>query len=225
MNNIMERIPEHDLMDTVEQAEAYADTDFSEPHDAFVAYFAERFPGFSGGEVIDLGCGTADVIIRFAHAFPDTHITGVDGARTMLNVALRDIESNSLTERIRLHKCLMPDNDLQKKQYDAVISNSLLHHLNDPLVIWQAVKHCAKKDAPVFVMDLFRPESTEQTEELVRKHAADAPQSLKKDFYNSLLAAYNRDEIAGQLKKADLGHLTVETISDRHVIIWGQNSG
>lgn len=222
---MMERIPEHDLTDTAEQAEAYANTNFSEPHEAFVAYFKERFPGFSGGEVLDLGCGTADVIIRFAKAFPDTHITGVDGARAMLDVGLREIESNGFTKRIELRKCLMPDNSLSEKQYDAVISNSLLHHLNDPLIIWQAVKRCAKKGAPVFVMDLFRPKNTEKAEGLVRMHASDAPQLLKKDFYKSLLASYTSEEISGQLKTAELGYLTVETISDRHVIIWGQNHG
>lgn len=212
-------------MDTVEQAEAYADTDFSEPHESFVLHFKERFPGFTGVEVIDLGCGTADVIIRFARAFPDTHITGVDGASAMLDAGLRDIEYNRLTERIKLRKCLMPDSSLREKQYDAVISNSLLHHLKDPLALWQAAKDCAKNGAPVFVMDLFRPASTEQAKELVNMHAADAPQLLKKDFYKSLLASYTIDEIAGQLKTAGLGHLAVETVSDRHVIVWGQNSG
>ena len=221
----MERVPEHDLMDSVEQAEAYACMDFSEPHEAFVSHFAERFPGFLKGDVLDLGCGGADVTIRFARVFPETCITGIDGAQAMLDIGSRDVLSGGLAGHISLRKCLMPDPDIAKKQYDAVISNSLLHHLSDPMIIWQAVKHCAKKGAPVFVMDLFRPDSAEQAVELVRTHAADAPPILKKDFYNSLLSAYTKEEIIGQLKTAGMDFLSVETISDRHIIVWGQNSG
>ena len=56
MSDLEQRIPEPQLMDDEAQAEAYATTDFSEPHQAFVTHFTERFPDFSGGEVMDLGC-------------------------------------------------------------------------------------------------------------------------------------------------------------------------
>ena len=39
----MERIPEPELMDDPEQARAYASADFSEPHQAFVERFTQRF--------------------------------------------------------------------------------------------------------------------------------------------------------------------------------------
>ncbi len=217
----MERIPEHDLMNDSAQAEAYAESDFSEPHDAFVAHFRIRFSGFSKGDVLDLGCGTADVIIRFARAFPETHITGIDGAQAMLNIGLRDIDLEGLTNQIKLKRYLLPDNELSKKQFDAVISNSLLHHLNDPLILWQTIKRCAKHEAPIFVMDLLRPDTEEQAKEFVQLYAADASTILQKDFYNSLLAAYTVDEIQQQLITATLDNLTIEVVSDRHVLVWG----
>ena len=82
----MERIPEPDLMDDAEQAEAYAEADFSEPHEAFVRHFKTCFPDFLSGELLDLGCGTADVIIRLARVFPGVNITGIDGAQAMLDL-------------------------------------------------------------------------------------------------------------------------------------------
>ena len=219
----MDRIPEHDLMDTAEQAEAYAETDFSEAHDAFVSYFRKRFPDFSEGDALDLGCGTADVIIRFARAYPKARITGIDGAQAMLDIGLRDVELKGHSDQIRLQKCLLPDNKLQTIKFDAVISNSLLHHLDDPLVIWKTVKHCAKPGAPIFIMDLMRPHSIETAKGLVELHAADAPDILKKDFYSSLLAAYTTEEVRRQLKEADIHNLTVEIVSDRHLVAWGRN--
>ena len=48
----MKRISEHELMDDVSQAKAYAEADFSEAHNAFVEYFKVRFPDFSSGEAL-----------------------------------------------------------------------------------------------------------------------------------------------------------------------------
>jgi ubiquinone/menaquinone biosynthesis C-methylase UbiE len=217
----MERIPEPDLMDNAEQARAYAETDFSEAHDAFVSHFKSRFPDFNEGHVLDLGCGNADVIIRFARAFPDSNITGVDGAQAMLDIGLRDLEAKGCVHQIRLCRCLLPDDSLSSRYFDAVISNSLLHHLNDPLIIWDTIKKCAGPGTPIFVMDLMRPDSPEEAEKLVQLYAGDASPILKRDFYNSLHAAYITDEIMYQLKTADLGYLKVEVVSDRHVLVWG----
>lgn len=218
----MKRIPEPDLMDSVEQAEAYAATDFSEPHNAFVQYFKYRFPDFSEGRVLDLGCGTADVIIRFAGEFQRSHITGMDGAREMLDIGINDITSRGLTERITLKQCLLPHHDIYAGQFDAIISNSLLHHLLDPMVLWDTIKQYRRERSPVFIMDLYRPDTSETARSLVNEYAADAPDLLKKDFYNSLLASYNKNEIQDQLTQSGLGHFKVETVTDRHIIIWGQ---
>ena len=67
----MERIPEPELMDDPAQAYAYANADFSEPHQAFVERFTQCFPGHAPRRVLDLGCGAADITIRFARAYAD----------------------------------------------------------------------------------------------------------------------------------------------------------
>jgi len=218
---MIERTPEPDLMNDIAQAEAYAETDFSEPHDAFVALFAERFPDFKGTNVLDLGCGTADVIIRFANMFPNVHITGIDGAQAMLNIGLRDVKRSGLADRIDLKRCILPDNELSKQKFDAVISNSILHHLKDPLILWELINNCSKDQAPVFIMDLMRPDDTETAARHVQLYAEGAPEILKEDFYNSLLASYTLNEVKEQLNDAGLSNLTVEAVSDRHLIAWG----
>lgn len=218
----MKRIPEPDLMDDAEQARAYAEADFSEPHEAFVKHFSLRFPDFSSGEVLDLGCGTADVIIRFARAFPKVNITGIDGAQAMLNIGLHDVKKEGFEHRIKLHKCMMPDSELSKEKFDAVISNSLLHHLLDPLILWQTVKQCAKPGAAIFVMDLLRPPDVESAKSLLRLYAAEAPPLLQKDFFNSLLSAYSVKELRQQIEAVNLDNLCIGIVSDRHVLIWGE---
>lgn len=219
----MKRIPESQLMDDFEQARAYALADFEEPHNHFITLFRERFPDEAmEGIALDLGCGPGDITKRFANAFPACRIHAVEGAESMLMFARQMIDFEMLHERVRLFKRLLPTDKLPKAQYDAVICNSLLHHLDDPMVLWRTVNQFAKPGAAIFVMDLMRPDSRETAEVMRRQYAANEPAILQQDFYNSLLAAYTPDEVKTQLQKADLGHLTVEEVSDRHLLVSGR---
>jgi len=218
----MHRIPEPELMDSPEQAQAYASADFSEPHDAFITYFREKFPDFKQGAVLDLGCGTADVTIRFARAYPDVTLLAVDGAAAMLEAGMHAVRDSGLAERIYLECHHLPNESLAEDKFDAIISNSLLHHLYNPMTLWQAVKQDAKPGAPVLVMDLIRPASVVEAMQLVRKHASEASPLLQNDYYHSLLASYRLQEVKKQLYKADLDHFQVEVVGDRHILIWGK---
>lgn len=202
----MERIPEPELMDDPEQARAYANADFSEPHQAFVERFAQCFPRHRPQRVLDLGCGAADITIRFARAYPDCELNGVDGAPSMLMLAREAIARAGLEHRIHLSEARLPASALPRRTFDTLISNSLLHHLHDPQVLWRTVAEHAAPRAPVFLMDLCRPVSRKQAEQLVVTHAGTEPEVLKRDFFNSLLAAYRPEEITAQLAQAGFSH-------------------
>ena len=69
-------------------------------------------------------------------------------------------------------------------------------------------------------MDLVRPESRDEAEELVERYAANESRVLRTDFFNSLLAAYRLEEIEQQLQGFRRVSFAVEMVSDRHVMIW-----
>jgi SAM-dependent methyltransferase len=216
------RVAEPELMDTLEQARAYAAADFSQPHQAFVTYFRDRFPGFAAGRVLDLGCGTADVTVRFARAYPEARVHGVDGARAMLDEGARLVRQAGLDARVTLELVRLPSPSIAGAGYDAVISNSLLHHLADPAVLWSSIGAAARPGAPVFVMDLRRPASTDAAQRLVDEYGIDESPVLRDDFYRSLCAAYTPEEVRSQLDTAaGLAHLRVEVVSDRHLVVYG----
>ncbi len=218
----MQRITEPELMTDPAQAQAYAEADFSVPHDAFVAYFAARFPDFRAGRVLDLGCGAADVTLRFARAYPDAEIVGIDGAEAMLALGRAAIARANGTDRITLRCTHLPDSTLEHQAFDAVISNSLLHHLAAPEVLWQTIQHAAKPGAAVCVVDLLRPHTCEAATRLLELHAGAAPEILRRDFFNSLLAAYEIEEVRAQLRAATLPQFQVDLVSDRHMLIFGR---
>jgi ubiquinone/menaquinone biosynthesis C-methylase UbiE len=216
----MQRTPEPELMTDADQVLAYAEADFEEPHQRFVDLLGERLPRLpQSGNALDIGCGPGDITCRFARAFPGFHVDGLDGSLPMLELARKAAASAGLTERARFHHCYLPEGDAPSERYDLVFSNSLLHHLADPAVLWRSVRRWSGPDGAVFVMDLARPDSTRQAARLVDQYSRDEPEVLRRDFYNSLLAAYRPDEVRQQLKQSDLAHLRLEMVSDRHWLV------
>ena len=216
----MKRIPEPELMDDPEQARAYAHADFSEPHQAFVEHFRRCLPDHEPRRVLDLGCGPADISIRFARAYPLCTVSGIDGAQAMLSLGITAIEAAGLSARIHLRRLRLPAELPAAQGFDTVISNSLLHHLAEPAALWQALKQVGA--AAVFIMDLLRPDSEQSARTLVEQYAGNEPAILRNDFYHSLLAAYRPEEIQSQLQVAGLDHCLVTGVaSDRHLLVWG----
>lgn len=221
----MERKPEPELMEGAEQAAAYAAADFEAPHARVIELFREAFPGEDvAGDVLDLGCGPGDIALRFARAFPNCRVVGIDGSREMLRRG-REIQFRQpaeLRDRILLVHGLLPGADLHGQKFGTIICNSLLHHLHDPAVLWNAVKQFAKPGAPVLLVDLLRPADERTARELTRMHCAGEPEILQHDFFHSLLAAFTPEEIRAQLDAAGLGHFEVRAVSDRHVRVAGR---
>lgn len=217
----MERQLEPEIMDGEEQVRAYAQTDFSKENQWFVDQFLEGFSDFREGVILDLGCGPADIPIRFIQACPSLHFIAVDASGPMIQVAQAAIEQANLTDRIRLLTQRVQDLKMDEPA-DAIISNSLVHHIPNPFQFWYGLKQLAKPGAPVLVMDLLRPETKEDAQAIVDEYAANEPQQLRQDFYNSLLAAFSEDEVAAHLAEMNLSRLLVDVPDDRHWIVTGR---
>jgi len=220
----MQRVPEPELMDDQAQAAAYAAADFSEAHSRIIAAFESLFPRFcASGRVLDLGCGPGDIGFRFAARYPACRVLGVDGAAAMLAHARRRKAGEAqLGRRVDFLEGLLPGAAIPAVPYAAIISNSLLHHLHDPDVLWQTVAAHAQPGTCIFVADLMRPPNSAMARQLVDRHAAGEPGVLRRDFYHSLCAAFEPAEVEAQLRAAGLPELAVDIISDRHLVVHGQ---
>ncbi len=220
----MKRRPEPELMEEPEQALAYAQADFSESNTLFIKLLAELKPGpLDGARALDLGCGPADIVCRFLRAYPNATCDAVDGSNAMLDQARATLERvPGLAPRCRLLLECLPSPALAQGQYDLVLSNSLLHQLHNPQVLWQTVRETARPGALVLVMDLMRPASAGWAEALVATYTANEPELLRTDFRNSLFAAFEPKEVEDQLQEAGLSELQVGVVSDRHLAVCGR---
>jgi ubiquinone/menaquinone biosynthesis C-methylase UbiE len=210
-------------MDSEAQTLAYAAADFDEANSLFTDYFRARFADLpASGRMADLGCGPGDITIRMAKALPEWRVTGLDAGENMLRRAQELLSASGMSNRVDFRLAYLPDPSLESGSWEAVVSNSLLHHLPDPQVLWRSIRQLGKPGAAVQVMDLIRPESEESARNLVELYASDAPDVLREDFYHSLLAAYTPVEVSGQLIEAGLDRLKIESASDRHWIVSGR---
>lgn len=223
----MERIVEPELMEEEEQSLAYAEADFEQPHNYFIQLFREKFGTQIGNNVLDLGCGTGDITLRFAKAYADCHIDGIDGSKAMLSYAHQDLAAcdESIIPRVNFIKGILPQASLPLDNYDVIISNSLLHHLHNPLVFWQCIHSYSQKGTKIFMMDLLRPDNIQEAFKLVENYANNEPSILQRDFFNSLCAAFTLNEVKQQLTSQNLDYLSVQQISDRHLIVYGEYQG
>jgi SAM-dependent methyltransferase len=217
----MKRTPEPELMDTPAQARAYAAADFSEPNALFVERFLDLIGEPATASVIDLGCGPGDICIRLARARSGWRFVGLDAGPNMLYLAEAAVANAGLDSSIELIRAHLPQ-ELPGGHFDAVVSNSLLHHLPEAQSLWRSIRELAKRGCFVQVMDLARPDNARAAERIVDDYASDAPGVLRADFYNSLCAAYTAEEVRDQIEQAGLKGLLISAPTDRHWLVQGR---
>ena len=214
-------------MDEAGQVLAYAQADFAASDAAMVERLAQLCGDDPGTALLDLGCGPGNISLRLAARWPTAKGLGLDGAPMMLAVARERLAGAppGLADRLRFEQALLPlaaAGELEA-HFSAVVSNSLLHHLHDPAVLWQTVAQLGAPGAFIYVQDLRRPVNAEAVEALVAIEMASAPEVLRRDYRASLHAAFTVAEVREQLEHAGLAaQLQVAPLQERYLEVWGQ---
>ena len=230
----MERVCEPELMEGLAQAQAYGAADFSAPDQALVERLAELVGDAGGGQplrMVDLGCGPGNISFRLVDRFPQAQVLGLDGSAAMLDLAAQGLERHPhWRPRLTFCSALLPLGPGLAAHlaggvgagFEVVVSNSLLHHLHEPQVLWRTVRQLASPGALVLMRDLRRPANPEAVHQLVQRHASGAPELLQRDYGHSLAAAFTLAEVQAQLREAALPQLVVRELDDRYLEIAGR---
>lgn len=219
------RTLEPELMDTSEEARDYDQMDHSEVNRAFVRDFLEfsqqAHPGGTPRNLLDVGTGTALIPIEYCRQEPTGSITAIDLAREMLTLAERNVTRAGLSDRISLRLCDSKQLPFVDGRFDAVISNSIIHHIPEPI---ECLREMARVLAPgglLFVRDLLRPASAEAVEGFVQQYAGEENSHSQQMFRQSLHAALTVDEVRNLLTELRFPAGWVKQTSDRHWTIAG----
>jgi len=221
----MQRRLEPELMNGDAQVQAYADADFSSGDQATIEAIQRLLftssPLPPDPLVVDLGCGPGNITLRLAHLFPKARIIGIDGAESMLALAReraqqQDVDISFLCQTLQevLRGPLLG-------QADLIVSNSLLHHLHQPDLLWTVTQSLAAPGCRTLHRDLRRPSTDAEVQQLLRKHLPSAPAVLQHDFAASLAAAFEPQEVTAELHRLGLEQLKVSAEDDRYLVVSG----
>lgn len=227
----MQRILEPEVMDNIDEAVEYNEMDFSDVNLAFVTdllkfalnsttqaklpHSSENVSGL-GSDILDLGTGTARIPVELCKQHPSVRVMASDASVEMLELARYNIELAHLLDRVQLHHGDAKKLVFHKEYFDAVLSNSLVHHLPDCKNFFSEAVRVLRPNGILFVRDLFRPENEQEVERLVELHASNENEKSKQLFRQSLQAGWRVEEIASIIAPLGIPSEAIQMTSDRH---------
>jgi len=210
----MQRVLEPEVMDTWEEAMEYDAMDFTEVNTAFARRAIEVGP--PSGLLLDAGTGTARIPILICQQRPQLQAIAIDLSQKMLLVGARNIEQAGLQSQIMLEWVDVKQLPYPNQQFDMVISNSLIHHLPDPLPFFLEMQRVLKPNSAILLRNLIRPPEAAALNALVAGIGAEYNERQKQLFHDSLHAALTLDEVKALLQQAGLEGAMVYQSSDYH---------
>lgn len=218
---MLERVLEPEVMDTASEAVDYNQMDHSQVNRVFVDDFLAALPCRTTAEatrlsVFDAGTGTALIPIELMRRGVQAIIKATDLAEQMLIVARQNVAAEGLTASIELALCDCKQLSDSTGTYDAVMSNSIVHHIPEPPAVIRELWRILKPGGLFFIRDLMRPDNRNTLEHLVSTYAAGANPHQQQMFRDSLHAALTISEVQRILAGLGIPAESVRATSDRH---------
>lgn len=209
------RILEPEVMDSPEEASDYDAMDHADVNRLFVDDLMTA-TGDAEADILDLGTGTALIPIELCQRTRWCRVMAADAAVSMLELARYNVEVAGLIARIELAHVDAKQLPFKDGLFDVVMSNSIVHHIPEPIHALQEAVRVVRPGGLLFFRDLLRPDSVQQLEMLVQTYAGAATPPQQKMFAESLHAALSLDEIRQLVSSLGFAAETVQQTSDRH---------
>lgn len=112
--------------------------------------------GFTGGTILDVGCGFASVPVEMAKVFPDATITGIDLGEPLLDIGRTLIKKENLEKQITLLNADAQNLPYENSSFDVVINSFLLHIVENPIQMLNEIDRVTKPEGIILITDLRR---------------------------------------------------------------------
>jgi ubiquinone/menaquinone biosynthesis C-methylase UbiE len=210
------RVLEPEVMDTPEEARAYDAMDHGEVNARFCSDLLALSPPPDLSATLDVGTGTALIPIELCRRARNARVVGVDLADSMLSVARKNVERAAVSGMISIERSDARTLRFGNGALSCVVSNSIVHHIPEPLPVLREMLRVLAPRGWLFVRDLLRPATDADVHALVATYAATETPVQRALFEASLRAALSADEVRALTTAAGMPASSVTITSDRH---------
>jgi len=222
----LNRILEPEVMDSAQEAIDYDAMDHGNVNRVFVddllAFAQLDESPTAQWRILDVGTGTAQIPVELCDRQIPVQVTGIDLALEMLKIGRQNVAAAGLTQNIALELVDAKQLPYAARTFDVVMSNSIVHHIPDPLEVVVEMARVVRDGGVIFVRDLLRPRDVQELEQLVTIYAADTNDHQRQLFRQSLYAALTIEEVQTLLVAAGLPADWCAQTTDRHWTIAGR---
>ena len=199
------RKPEPEVMSEADEVEAYASAAAQAYLDSIDNTLVDQavLLGRASGWLLDIGTGPGGIALKIARRLTNFRVVGVDFSLSMIRAARRSAAEQGLAGR-----AFFPVADAKRlcfpdACFDLVLSNSVLHHLQDPIPLFNEMARVLKPGGVILVRDLRRPARL-VFHLHVRWFGRYYSGLMKKLYVDSVRAAYTGPELADLLRRSAL---------------------
>lgn len=142
-------------------SEDYA-SKYAEQHWGMAEKFGQEYgqklavQGFTGGKIIDIGCGFGATNLALAQRFPDSEILGIDLSEPLLEIARKAASESTLTERVRFEKADVQHIPYPENSFDVALNLNMVHLVEDPIKMLNEIERVLVPNSFLFIADLRR---------------------------------------------------------------------
>jgi ubiquinone/menaquinone biosynthesis C-methylase UbiE len=151
---------------TLTHERVFSDTDYAETYARKHWKMAERFGeeiakklaarGFTGGRILDVGCGFGATNLVLAERFVDSQLVGIDLSEPLLRLAREAAQSAHLGERVRFEAADVQQIPYEDDSFDVVLNVNMVHLVEDPIEMLNEIERVLVPGGHLFVADLRR---------------------------------------------------------------------
>ncbi len=214
----MGRILEPEVMDDPEESTAYANATEQAYLDRLDSSFVEHALslGVQRGVLVDVGCGPGKIPAKILKANPAFYAVVLDLSKHMVKIAQDTAKAQGLNIKMDVLRGDSKRLPLRNSCFNFVISNSLIHHLADPLPTLNEMHRVVTRNGAILIRDLKRPGPF-----VFRIHAAIFGRhysgKMRKLYEDSLQAAFTAPELQDILRKSMIEQGQVFRKSATHI--------
>src|SRR2546422_4293198 len=146
---MLPRVLEPEVMDSPEEARDYDAMDHSAVNRLFVTDFLAAWDGRN--PILDVGTGTALIPIELCRQAAGARITAVDLAEHMIRLGRDNVRKAGFADRLHLQGCDAKQLPFPDGMFAALISNSIIHHIPEPIDVMREMIRAIKQDGVIFV--------------------------------------------------------------------------